>query len=223
MKAMTKMALVSASMLAMGALTACQSNPSPKEGHEGRAMIHGEKHHKMSPEQREQIKQMRAERHEFKKLAKTACENKTVGSTTSFQVNGKTIDGTCAINFHPDRDAMKALRDTNRTKDHANSQERHHFKRGQELTAEQKAQFEQQRAERKAQFEQKRAERQAKWQALQNVCTGQSNGKQIQAKIDDKIIPGTCFVHFKPNARSDMMGHPMHAPKHVDAPVPPKA
>lgn len=220
MKAMTKMALVSASVLAMGALTACQSNPSPKEGYEGRSMMHGEKHHKMSPEQREHMKQMRAERHEFKKLAKTACENKVVGSATSFQVNGKTIDGTCAINFRPDRDAMKALRDTNRTKDQANRHEGQHFKRGQELTVEQKVQLEQQRAERKAQFEQKRVERQAKWQALQSACAGQSNGKQIQAKIDDKIIPGTCFVHFKPNARPDMIGHPMHNP--TDAAMPPK-
>ena len=223
MKAMTKIALVSASVLAMGALTACQSNPSPKEGHDGRGMMHGDKHHRMSPEQREQMKQMRAERHEFKKLAQTACDNKAVGSTVSFKVNEKSVEGTCAINFHPDRGAMKALRDTDRVKDHDNRHDRHRFKRGQELTAEQKAQFEQQRAERKAQFEQKRAERQAKWDAIQSACNGQTNGKQIQAKVDDKLIAGTCVVHFKPNARPDMMGKPMHAPAPVDAPVPPKA
>ncbi|RZG81271.1 hypothetical protein EXE10_13280 [Acinetobacter sp. WCHAc060033] len=223
MKAMTKIALVSASVLAMGALTACQSNPSPKEGHDGRGMMHGDKHHRMSPEQREQMKQMRAERHEFKKLAQTACDNKAVGSTVSFKVNEKSVEGTCAINFHPDRGAMKALRDTDRVKDHDNRHDRHRFKRGQELTAEQKAQFEQQRAERKAQFEQKRAERQAKWDAIQSACNGQTNGKQIQAKIDDKLIAGTCVVHFKPNTRPDMMGKPMHAPAPVDAPVPPKA
>ncbi|RZG46349.1 hypothetical protein [Acinetobacter wuhouensis] len=227
MKAMTKITLVSASVLAMGALTACQSNPSPKEGHDGRGMMHGDKHHRMSPEQREQMKQMRAERHEFKKLAQTACDNKAVGSTVSFKVNEKSVEGTCAINFHPDRGAMKALRDTHRdtdrVKDHDNRHDHHHFKRGQELTAEQKAQFEQQRAERKAQFEQKRAERQAKWDAIQSACNGQTNGKQIQAKVDDKLIAGTCVVHFKPNARPDMMGKPMHAPAPVDAPVPPKA
>ncbi len=208
MKAMTKIALVSASILSMGALTACQSNPGAKEGADGHPMMHGGEHHKMSPEQREQMKQMRAERHEFKKQAKSACDNKAVGSAVSFQVNGKTIDGTCAINFRPDRDAMKALRDTDRAKDKADHTKLH-FKRGQELTADQKAQLEQQRAERKAQFEQKRAERQAKWEAIQSACAGQSNGKQIQVKMDDKLIPGTCFVHFKPNARPEMMGHPM--------------
>ena len=221
MKAMTKIALVSASVLTMGALTACQSNPGPKEGNEGHSMMRGGEHHKMSPEQREQFKQMRAERHEFKKQAKTACDNKAVGSAVSFQVNGKTVDGTCAINFRPDRDAMKVLRDNDRPKDQAEHRSNLHFKRGQELTADQKVQLEQQRAERKAQFEQKRAERQVKWETLQTACAGQTNGKQIQAKIDDKLIPGTCFVHFKPNARPDIMGKPMAAP--ADAAVPPKA
>lgn len=190
MNNMAKIALVSASVLTMGALTACQSNPGPKDKQDGRPMMHHGHHEKMSPEQREQFKQMRAERHEFKKQAKSACDNKAAGTAVQIKVGDKTIDGTCAINFRPDRGAMKDIR----MADHKDFQ----FKRGQELTAEQKAQM-----------EQFRADRQAKWTAIQSACTGQSNGKQIQAKIDDKLIPGTCFVHFKPDARPDMMGGPM--------------
>lgn len=199
MKAMTKIALVSAGIISMGALTACQSSQSPKEQH-GRMMDHHA--HKMSPEQREEKKQMRAEHREFKKQLKTACDNKAVGTAISFQVANKTIDGSCVVNFRPDGDAMKLLRDAKNAdhiKDKANRPD-FHLKRGQELTAEQKVQLDQQRAERKAQFEQKHAERQVKWEALQSACAGQSNGQQIKAKIDDKLIPGTCFVHFKPNA-----------------------
>lgn len=66
MNNMAKIALVSASVLTMGALTACQSNPGPKDKQDGRPMMHHGHHEKMSPEQREQFKQMRAERHEFK-------------------------------------------------------------------------------------------------------------------------------------------------------------
>lgn len=214
MNNITKIALVSASLISMGALTACQSNPGPKDGPGDRPMMHG--HQKMSPEQREQMKQMHAERHEFMKQAKAACDNKAAGTAVSFQVSGKTVDGTCAINFRPDRGAMKVLRDADRPKD--GDRPNFHFKRGQELTADQKAQLDQFRAERKAQFEQRRAERQAKWEALQTACAGQTNGKKIQAKLDDKLIPGTCFVHFKPNARPDMMGGPVGAP--ANAPVP---
>ena len=211
MKAMTKIALVSASVLTMGALTACQSNPGPKDGADGHPMMRGGEHHKMSPEQREEKNQMRAERHDFKKQAKTACDHKAVGTAVSFQVGNKTVDGLCAVNFRPDREAMKALRDTHskdadRMKDKANRPD-FHVKRGQELTTEQKTQIEQYRAERKAQFAQKRVERQAKWDALQSACAGQQNGQKIQAKMGDATIPGTCFVHFKPTARADMMGN----------------
>ncbi|SPL71653.1 hypothetical protein [Acinetobacter stercoris] len=182
MNSLTKIALVSASILSMGALTACQSSSTPKNGPEGRHMMG---HHKMSPEQREQFKQMRAERHEFMKQAKSACDNKAVGSSVQIKAGDKTVDGTCAINFRPDRDSMKDIR----------LQDKHkgmRFKRGQELTAEQKAQI-----------DQKRAERKAKWEAIQSACANQTNGKQIQVKLDDKLINGQCFVHFKPNARPE--------------------
>lgn len=51
MNNMAKIALVSASVLTMGALTACQSNPGPKDKQDGRPMMHHGHHEKMSPEQ----------------------------------------------------------------------------------------------------------------------------------------------------------------------------
>ena len=65
MKAMTKIVLVTASVMSMGALTACQSTQGSKDDHQGRMMDrqnHNQQHHKMSPEQREEMKQMHAQR-----------------------------------------------------------------------------------------------------------------------------------------------------------------
>lgn len=194
MKANTKIALVTASILSMGALTACQSTTSPKPEQDGRMMGHHKHDRHMSPEQREQFKQMRAERQAFHEQIQKACDGKTVGQTAQVKAGEKTVDGTCNMVFKADRKALRELKGDFRQDQGRMMHDRSGHHRGdrhmQQMSEEQRAQLQQQR-------EQKRAEHQAQWETMQKACAGQTNGKTIQVKIGEKTIDGTCFVKFQ--------------------------
>lgn len=191
MKAMTKIALVSASILTAGALTACQSNPGPKDGPDGRPMMHGE-HHKMSPEQREEMKQKRAQHKALRQQMQKACDGKAIGQTVQVTADQQNINGTCNIVFKPDHKAMKEMKqDFRRDGEQRGHMMRHDGPRMKDMTEEQRAQI-------KQEFAQKRAERKAQWDAIQKSCAGQTDGKAIQVKMGDKIIDGKCVVKFQP-------------------------
>lgn len=191
MNAMTKTALLTASILSMGALTACQSTTAPKEGSSAHMMGKHKSHHKMTPEQREQFKQMRKERKEFNQQAKSACNGKSVNQAVQIKVGEKTIDGTCNMVFKADRKAMKEMKHDFRGH-HAMKRDHRGGPRMKDMTVEQRTQI-------KQEFEQKRAERKAQRDAIQKSCVGQRNGQAIQVKMGDKLIPGQCSVKFKPN------------------------
>lgn len=109
MKQMTKIALIGASVLSMGALTACQSTTAPKDNDHGRMMKqhHGDHDRRMSPEQREHFKQMRAEQRQVFADMQKACDGKATGSTVQVKAGDKNIDGTCTMVFKADRQDMK--------------------------------------------------------------------------------------------------------------------
>ena len=76
MQTMTKIALISASVLSMGALTACQSTSNvPNNDHPHMMKHHEGKKQHLTPEQREQFKAKRAERMQFAKQLQQACDN----------------------------------------------------------------------------------------------------------------------------------------------------
>ena len=209
MKSTTKIALVTASLLSMGALTACQSTQAPKEGHQGHMM--GDRHHdhqKMSPEEREQMKQMRAQHKEMRQQMQKACDGKAIGQAVQVKTGDKTIDGTCNVVFKADRKAINEMKgDFNHNKEHRMM--RHDGPRMNEMTEEQRAQIQQQ-------FEQKRAERKAEWDAIQKSCAGQPVGQAIKVKLGDKLLDGKCVVKFQPQFNTnDQMP--------AIAPMPPKA
>ena len=184
MKALTKIALVTTGLLSMGALTACQSTQAPQTDKNAQSMVHGKHHHKMSPEKREKMQKMREQRKAVHEQMQKACDGQAVGYTTQIKVGDKAIDGTCQLVFKADHKAMKEM------KQHA----QHHHKSHSKM----KEMTEQQRAELKQKFEQKRTERKAQWQALQQACAEQSNGKTIQVKLGEKIIDGQCVIKFQP-------------------------
>src|SRR5690606_36219663 len=111
MQTMTKIALISASVLSMGALTACQSTSNVQSSDHPHMMKHheGKKHH-LSPEQREQFKAKRAERMQSAKQLQQACDNKAAGSAIQVKSGDKTIDGTCQMVFKADRKEMNGQR-----------------------------------------------------------------------------------------------------------------
>lgn len=200
MNSMTKIALVGASVLSMGVLTACQSTNTVKDTNNDHARMmhdHHQKHdRKMTPEQRENFQQARAERKQVIEQIQKACDSKAVGTAVQVKAGDKTIDGTCVMTFKADHKAAKHMRGEHRSmkgehrpmRGDINSMQ---MKRGEPLTNAQ-------RAELTKQFDQRLAERQAKQQAILKACQGQTDGKAVQVKAGAQTIDGKCAIRFQP-------------------------
>ena len=213
MPTMTKLALVTASVLSMGALTACQSTPTPQDvgptahgyqKHHGHQKHHADKRGQhLTPEQREQFKQGRAERQQVMKQIQQACEGKAAGQTVQIKANDKSINGSCQIRFVPDRAAMKKdhgqfAKEGKFTKDAKFSPEKMAPHRAESRTARGEPLTEAQQAEKKKLLEQRMAQRKAHQQAIQQACQGKSNGQSVQIKVSEQNINGQCKVLFQP-------------------------
>lgn len=193
MKQMTKIALIGASVLSMGALTACQSTTAPKDNDHGRIMKqhhHGDHDRRMSPEQREHFKQMRAEQRQVFADMQKACDGKATGSTVQVKAGDKNIDGTCTMVFKADRQDMKKARGEHRP---MRGDIRGQMQRGEPLT-------DAKRAELTKQFDQRLAERQAKQQAIMKACQGKTDGSAVAIKVGEQQISGKCELRFQPKA-----------------------
>ncbi len=196
MTSMTKIALVSASLLSMGALTACQSPRAvqDKDGDHPRMMRdHHPKHERnMTPEQREQWQQARGERQQMMKSMKTACDGKAAGSAVQIKAGEKTLAGTCMAYFTPDRAEMKNMR-----REHRDMQGE---MKGMPMMQYHEPLTDAKRAELTQQFDQRLAEHQAHQQAVFKACQGKANGTAVQVKVGTHSVNGTCEVRFQPNA-----------------------
>lgn len=198
MQTMTKIALISASVLSMGALTACQSTsnvPSnvPSNDHPHMMKHHEGKKQHLTPEQREQFKAKRAERMQFAKQLQQACDNKAVGSAVQIKTGDKTIDGTCKMVFKADRKEMKSHRDMKAEHHPMRADMRRGLMHGEVLT-------DAKRAELTKQFDQRLAQRQAHQQAMLQACQGKKDGTAAQIKMGEQTINGKCHVRFQPTA-----------------------
>lgn len=198
MNTMSKIALITASVLSAGALTACQTTSTPNEA-KGPQKFDGprsERH--MTPEQREQFKKHKEERKAFAQQIKKACEGKAVGQAVQVKAGDKTIDGTCVTRFKIDRKDMKDMRDHHR----GMKGEHHPMKgdaRGPISHRNNEPLTDAKRAELTKQFEARLVQRQQREQAIFKACQGQTNGKTVQIKIADKTVNGQCQVRFQPN------------------------
>lgn len=203
MKAITKIVLVGASVLSMGALTACQSTSGAQANKDHPRMM--KEHHQarhLSPEQREKFEKMRTEHAARYKQMQEACNGKAVGDTVQIKVADKTIDGTCNMVFKADRKDMKNMRGQHhqmkgehRTMhgDARKSNDQRGYARGEALT-------DSKRAELVKQYDQRLAQRQAMQQAHQNACQSKKHGDAVQIKFGAQTINGKCHVRFQPNA-----------------------
>jgi hypothetical protein len=194
MQAMTKIALISASVLSMGALTACQSTSNVPNNDHSHMMKHhkGKKQH-LTPEQREQLKAKRAERMQFAKQLQQACNNKAVGSAVQIKTGDKTIDGTCKMVFKADRKEMKSHRGMKAEHHPMRADMRRGMMHGEVLT-------DAKRAELNKQFDQRLAQHQAHQQAMLQACQGKKDGTAAQIKMGEQTINGKCHVRFQPTA-----------------------
>jgi len=191
MKAMTKIGLVTTSVLTIGTLTACQSTQTPKHDQKDRLITPRHDDRNLSHEQREQRQKMHAQRKEIREQIQKACDGKTIGQTVQIKTEERTIEGSCNMIFKADRQSMKNMKRGFR-QDEQTNRIRYDRPRMKDLTEEQRVQI-------KQQFEQKRAEHKAQWEAVQKACTGQPDGKVIQVKLGDKILNGKCMIKFQPD------------------------
>ena len=192
MQTMTKIALISASVLSMGALTACQSTSNvPNNDHPHMMKHHEGKKQHLTPEQREQFKAKRAERMQFAKQLQQACDNKAVGSAVQIKAGDKTIDGTCKMVFKADRKEMKSHRDMKAEHRPMRADMRRGMMHGEVLT-------DAKRAELTKQFDQRLAQHQAHQQAMLQACQSKKDGTAAQIKMGEQTINGKCHVRFQP-------------------------
>ena len=204
---MSKIAILTASVLSVGALTACQTTTAPKDAkgsHQFDGRHADRMDRRMSPEQREVFKARQEERKAAFEQIKKACDGKAVGQAVQVKFGEKTVDGTCNIQFKVDRKAMKEnmqkmraehrpMRgDINGMRMHRGEYDGH---RGQ-----QEPLTDAKRAELTQQYDQRLAKRQARQQAIAQACKGQTDGKAVQIKIGEQTLNGQCEVRFHPNA-----------------------
>lgn len=194
MKTMTKIALVSAGLLSVGTLTACQSTNSTatpeREGRHAHKM-HG-KHERLSPEQREKWQQARTEHRQMMQQIQAACEGKAAGQTVQAKAGEKTMNGTCTLMFKPERQQIKHSREHRPMRGDVRQFKQHTPQTGALTDAK--------RAEMVKQYDQRLAQRQARQQAIASACTGKTAGQQVQIKLGEQAVNGQCLLRFKPNA-----------------------
>ena len=198
MNTRSKIALITASVLSAGALTACQTTTSPNDA-KGPHKFDGPRHERqMTPEQREQFKKRVEERKAFAEQIKKACEGQAVGQTTQVKIGDKTIDGTCVAHFKIDRKDMKNLRDGHRPMKGEHRPMKGEFNKGPHQNREPLTDAK--RAELTQKFEARLAEKQQRQQAITKACQGQKVGQTVQIKVGDKTLNGQCQVRFQPKA-----------------------
>ena len=208
MNTMSKIAIMTASVVSIGALTACQTTTAPKDAqaHQKFDGRHADRmDRKMSPEQREMFKARQAERKQVFEQIQKACDGKAVGQTVQLKVGEKAIDGRCNIYFKADHKDMKQMRGEHRPMRgdvKAMDMHRGDMNRAQMQGSQhqREALTDAKRAELTKQFDQRLAERQAREQTIAKACQGQSHGKAVQIKLGEQTVNGQCQVRFQPNA-----------------------
>lgn len=214
MNSMKKMALITASVLSVSALSACQSaNTVPDSDHKPMMkQHHGQHDRKMTPEQHEQFQQSRAERRQMMQQFQKACDGKAVGAAVQIKTSEKTIDGTCSMGFKADRQEMKRMHKEMMGM-HGEMESMHMQGDHQPMRGEMKGMHmkgmpmqsaepltDAKRTELTRQFDQRLAQHQAHQQAMLKACQGQPNGKAVQVKMGTHTINGKCEVRFQPKA-----------------------
>lgn len=183
-----KIVLATCGILSVGALTACQSTPEPqKHSHHH---MDGRYADRLTPEQRAEHDQMRAEHKAMFKQMRQACDGKAAGQTVQIKAGTQTIDGQCHMVFQPDHKRGHGMHMGQPPMQGEEGMMRPQH--GEKLTDAQRQQMVQQ-------FDQRLREKQAFQQAVETACKGQIDGKAVQIKIGEQTLSGKCSVRFFPN------------------------
>lgn len=187
MNTVSKIAMITASIIGVTTLTACQTTTAPQD-----AKKHDQR--RISPEQREAFKAHQQRHRDMMQQIKTACDGKTSGQQVQIKTAEKTVDGTCIMRFKADREEMRKMRGEHRPMQGRINGE---F-RGPSMRMTGEPMTDAQRAEMTKNFDQRLAQRQAREQAIFKACQGQKSGQNVELKIATQTVKGQCQVRFQP-------------------------
>lgn len=199
MKKLSKIAMACTAVASLG-LVACQANTQNHQSsqtmkhhgehhtqHDKRGMKH-DKHPRMTEEQRKA----------FDTQVQQACAGK-IGQTVNFNVDNKTMQGTCAVKFKPnDKDAKKSLFGDKDKHDKT-------MKHPKQMTEAERAEHEKKRTEMQQQ-------RQAFHTQVQNACANKV-GQTTSITLNGKTIEGTCHLTIQPEKDKQDMKSPRPMPE----------
>lgn len=202
MNTLKKLAVITTSLIGAGALTACQSNTTPNEVQKSQ-QFKAEHSQRFSPEKREEMRQLKAERKQVFEQIRNICEGKKVGTAVEVKAGEKTIPGTCAIRFEADRKDLRQMKSAKQGDAEKQTKEVQkpsrpmpndfsHRHPAEPLT-------DARRAELVKNYDQRLIQRQVKEQAFAQACQNQTSNKVIQLKVGEQTINGQCKVYFQPN------------------------
>ncbi|OTG83226.1 hypothetical protein B9T31_14140 [Acinetobacter sp. ANC 4558] len=196
---MTKVSMAITGLLAIGALTACQSTPNTKDLNDSKKMHNSSHNRDTSSDHRREMKTMHAEQRNEMRQRKNICEGKLAGSTAQIKMKDQQIDGTCTLVFQPNDKEYKQMRGKNRPMQDEHSSIYNKMKNSGMRMHHNEPLTDARRAELTQQFDQHLAQRQAQQKAVSQACQGRNVGTAIQIKLGEQVINGQCNVRFIPN------------------------
>lgn len=219
MNTLSKIAIATATLLSMGALTACQSTATrPDQPQQGHHLRHG---HQMTPQEQEQ------RRANFEQM-KQACDGKNAGDAAQVSFKDKTISGQCQLSFRPNPppagQAMPQPRDGQPAPQNAQLPPPQD---GQPAPAPQNGQLPpppQNGANGQPPMPpkdhmMKHHKHRGDFKAFQHVCDGRTAGQALKVTFKDKTVFGTCEVQFRPDHRPHKHHFKHEAPANAPAPA----
>ena len=194
MKITAKIGLVSASVCAMLALSACQST-QPTHERDRHAMKMHEKNKNLTPEQRQQRQEMHEQRQQFVQAINTACDQKKSGDQVALTIGERSIQGQCKIQFYPDRPTKKDAPREARPELRAQTDVKQAPRRQANAVM-----TDAERAELVKQYDLHLQQRQARQNAIAQACQGKNHGQAVEIKIGEQQMQGKCLVKFRATA-----------------------
>ncbi|MEB3754260.1 hypothetical protein [Acinetobacter sp. MD2(2019)] len=206
MKKLNTLALATATLIGLGALTGCQSGPiHPKPP---KPNLHSQPAPPLSAQQQEQ------RRANLEKI-KQACVGKNAGDTTQVTIQDQRIAGTCEIHFHPLPPAGKPVLAGNAAMPAAPQDGQLPPPPPQNATDATANNPQPMPMPPKHRPMKKHHEK-----IFKNACNGQPIGQEIKVSVKNQSVVGMCELHFHPD-RPFMPSHQLPPQAAANAPAAP--
>lgn len=204
MNASSKLGLMTLSLIAVTALSACQSTQNTAstktdqvaaqhhghmKGHHGDSNMHNMYKHNKG--------QHSAGRQQMFEQMQAACKDKTVGQSVEVKFKDKAITGQCQLGFQANdpkqfKTQFKSVMQQQVPNDSTARLSRTEIEK---LSVEQRTAY---RNEKRQSNQVRREQHRQQWQNIQAQCQGKTVGSAVQVKLGEQHIQGQCQLQFQP-------------------------